>query len=239
MLKMEYYFEPTTEDFLRQAYEVDGLSQKSIGKMCNLCQADISKKLKEFSIDTGFEIWTEERIKKFCLNERPNYEFIKGSGGLEGKYIFKYIGDNIPDYVDREFEVKLASFVQLNANHPLLSSSKGEEKIYQYLSLNDYEFEKEFTFNDCRGINDGYLRFDFAIFFDNEIKLIEYDGKQHFESVEYWGGDSNLATTHLATTQANDKIKDKYCKENNIDLLRIPYWDFDNIDVLIDDFIKV
>jgi len=238
MLNMEYYFEPT-EDFLRQAYEVDGLSQKSIGKMCGMRQTDISKKLKEFGIDTNFTDWTDEKIREFCKNERPEYELVSGpedgSKGIAYKYTFKYNGDFISSNYNRKFEVRLENFLYQGTGHPMLNASSGERKIYKKLSDAKYDFEKEFVFEDCIGKKDKKLRFDFAVFInDEDIKMIEYDGKQHFEPIECWGGDERLNIT-----QNNDKIKDKYCKENNIDLLRIPYWDFDNIDVLIDDFIKV
>ena len=222
---MEYYFEPT-EDFLRQAYEIDGLSQKSIGKMCGMRQTDISKKLKKFNIETKFTNWTNDRIQKFCQDERPEYELVSGpedgSKGVECNYIFKYNGKFISKGSKRDFKVNLGSFLYNNASHPMLSSSRGEIKVYKKLSKIDCEFEKEFTFDNCKGVKDRVLRFDFAVFFEDEIKLIEYDGKQHFEPVDYWGGEK-----YFNLLQENDKIKDKYCKENNIDLLRIPYWDFD------------
>ena len=72
------------------------------------------------------------------------------------------------------------------------------------------------------------LRFDFAIFNDidkTDLKcLIEYDGKQHFEQIDYFGGENGFLYT-----QHNDKIKNYYCNDNNIELIRIPYWEYKNI----------
>ena len=60
--------------------------------------------------------------------------------------------------------------------------------------------------------------------------LIEYDGRQHFEISEYFGGYEGFINTKI-----RDTIKNIYCRNNNIDLLRIPYWEFDNIEnILID-----
>ena len=58
------------------------------------------------------------------------------------------------------------------------------------------------------------LRFDFAIFNDdNQLShLIEYDGVQHFKE-SYWGG--------LEEIQLRDNLKNQYCKEHNIKLIRI------------------
>ena len=47
---------------------------------------------------------------------------------------------------------------------------------------------------------------------------VEYDGKQHYESIEFFGGEEGLKYR-----QENDKAKTKYCKDNDIKLLRIKY----------------
>lgn len=63
--------------------------------------------------------------------------------------------------------------------------------------------------------------FDFAIFNNNQlICLIEYDGQQHFESRDnsYWNTKDNLENTHK-----NDLLKNKYCFDHKIPLIRIPY----------------
>lgn len=58
--------------------------------------------------------------------------------------------------------------------------------------------------------------FDFAIF-NNEriISIIEYDGIQHFQNGHF--------KTLLEITRKNDLLKNKYCFNNNIPLIRIPY----------------
>ena len=75
-------------------------------------------------------------------------------------------------------------------------------------------------------INGKFYYFDFFV---PDLKLaIEFDGIQHFESVEYFGGSDNFNINIL-----NDKIKEEYCVQNNIFLLRIPYYDIDLIELLI------
>ena len=60
-------------------------------------------------------------------------------------------------------------------------SSKGKLKIEKILKENNINYSKEYKFKDLKGINGGQLRFDFAIFNeDNQIDfLIEFDGRQH------------------------------------------------------------
>ena len=57
---------------------------------------------------------------------------------------------------------------------------------------------------------------------------IEYDGRQHFEIVKKFGGLEGFIDTKI-----RDTIKNTYCKKNNIKLIRIPYWDFDNIEKIL------
>ena len=79
------------------------------------------------------------------------------------------------------------------------------------------------TFEDCRNIEP--LRFDFAVFYDVEKTklafMYEYDGEYHYLPIE--------GKKKLKYQQKLDNIKNQYCQQNNIPLLRIPYWEFDNI----------
>lgn len=97
-------------------------------------------------------------------------------------------------------------------------NSKGEEKIATILATNNIPFAKQYIFEDCRGVNNGLLRFDFAIFgADGLSHLIEYDGWQHKNRTgSKWDRDNRFEER-----QEHDKIKTEYCKKNNIPLIRI------------------
>lgn len=99
---------------------------------------------------------------------------------------------------------------------PICKSSQGERKIFNILTENNIIFEREKRFNDCRYKNP--LPFDFYIKKLNTV--IEFDGIQHFKSIEYFGGEESLKNTQL-----RDEIKTDYCKNNNIGLIRIKYDD--------------
>lgn len=97
--------------------------------------------------------------------------------------------------------------------------SKYEEFIHDYLSSLHIYFEEEKRFSDCRNSKGSdMLPFDFYI--PEQNILIEYDGQHHFEPIKGWGGEEKFKLT-----QENDQIKNKYCEEKNIKLLRIPYTD--------------
>lgn len=96
------------------------------------------------------------------------------------------------------------------------SDSKGEIFIDKYLSNSNIKFIRNKTFDDC--IYKSKLKFDFYL---NEYNIcIEYDGRQHYEAVDYFGGNEAL---HIS--KKRDNIKNKYCKNNNIKLFRIKYSD--------------
>jgi len=107
--------------------------------------------------------------------------------------------------------------------------SSGEKLIYDYLTENKIEFQSQKTFNDCK--YKSKLRFDF--FIPNKNIVIEYDGEFHFIPIKHWGNEENLKYR-----QKLDKIKTKFCKDNNIELLRIPYWEQNNIRTILGDMLK-
>lgn len=96
-------------------------------------------------------------------------------------------------------------------------NSKWETMICDYLKELNIKFSPQKRFKDCTNIQGtDMLPFDFYI--PDKKLIIEYDGEHHFHSIDYWGGEEKFKTT-----QQNDRIKDEYCKLNNITLLRLPY----------------
>lgn len=108
--------------------------------------------------------------------------------------------------------------------------SHGEKRISTWLENNNIPYESEKTFSDCR--DKICLPFDFYI--QKYNKIIEYDGIQHFKPIEYFGGEKAFKTQ-----QKHDKIKDDFCKENGISLLRIPYYKYNNIEEELNNFIFI
>lgn len=112
---------------------------------------------------------------------------------------------------------------------PKCKMSKGEKKISECLISRDINFSTQFRIDDCR--NTYPLPFDFVILNKSGeiIHLIEYDGIQHFKPIKHFGG-----VDALNQTLFNDDIKNTYCKSNDIPLLRIPYFDFENIELILE-----
>lgn len=107
------------------------------------------------------------------------------------------------------------------------NNSVGETLITKWLDNHNISYIAQYRFNDCKDKNT--LPFDFYLIDLN--KCIEYDGIQHYESRDFFGGDESFKILQL-----HDKIKTEYCEQNNIPLLRIPYYEKD-IEAQLEQFI--
>lgn len=97
--------------------------------------------------------------------------------------------------------------------------SKAEKCVDEYLKENNYYYETQAIYSDLRGDSGYPLSYDFLLYIDNDPKLlIECQGKQHYEPIEYFGG-----VKQFKVQQDNDEKKRNYAKQHNIDLLEIPY----------------
>lgn len=108
---------------------------------------------------------------------------------------------------------------------PVCSESKGERKIRDWLITNNIKFYKEYKFDDMKNIKN--LRFDFYL--PDYNMAIEYDGQQHFHPVDCFNGKKGFDQT-----KKRDQLKNIYCSDNNIQLIRIPYTKFDEIETILE-----
>jgi predicted Zn-ribbon and HTH transcriptional regulator len=112
---------------------------------------------------------------------------------------------------------------------PKCKSSKGEKVIDMFLNTNNIKFKDQYIFEDCK--NKKPLEFDFYLFDYNTA--IEYQGEQHYFPVKFAGMSQEKAEKQFDKQALRDQIKNEYCKQNNIHLLRIPYWEFKNIESIL------
>ena len=171
---------------------------------------------------TKFALWkgnpyAVHNIKLFCKLFRPDYEFLSEDYyGSKKEHMWRYIGDCLDDNIyDREFDLKFGHFVNGNGGHPMLSKSKLEAKCQLLLDKYKLQYKTQKTFDGC--VYKNKLRFDFYLILNGEEICIETDGMQHEYPVEKFGG-----LEELAERQHKDKIKNEYCINNNIRLIRIP-----------------
>lgn len=112
--------------------------------------------------------------------------------------------------------------------------SKGEYLVGKILDENNIFFEREKIFDNCRFPNTlAPAKFDFYV---NNQYIIEVDGEHHFYPSRYGNSISKeKAEENLIKTQNRDRIKNEYCFKNNIPILRIPYFYFENKELTLKD----
>ena len=148
-------------------------------------------------------------------------EFIKMSNKIHNnKYDY-----SLANYINIETKIKIicskhGEFNQISNYHlhgngcPICCESRGEYSIRKLLENNNIDFKARKIFNNCKNIR--CLPFDFYL--PNHNTCIEYDGIQHFEPIDFFGGE-----IALKSLKERDNIKTEYCKNNNINLLRIKF----------------
>lgn len=102
---------------------------------------------------------------------------------------------------------------------PYLITYKGEEYIKQYLQNNNIFFNVQQKFSDLFGTGNGQLSYDFSI--PNEkygYVLIEYNGIQHYEANDYFGGEEKFKIQ-----KEHDKRKRDYAKKHGYKLITVKY----------------
>ncbi|MCT9853683.1 hypothetical protein P2R64_01670 [Priestia megaterium] len=128
--------------------------------------------------------------------------------------------------------VKPSAFLQ-NRRCPKCKESRGRRSITDFLEKEGISYRIEYEFPSCK--HKRTLPFD--VFIKDHGILIEYDGEGHFEPFRY-SKDEEKMIKKLEETQYRDQIKNDYCIKHNIPLIRIPYWEYKNIDEILHQVLK-
>lgn len=175
-------------------------------------------------------------LKKNTDRQRFSYEFIKSEFEKVGYNLISNFYKNssqllqyrCPIHPDKELYVSYNNFRTGN-RCPYCYQSKGEYKISTILTNKNIEYEIQKGFKGC--VYKKPLKFDFYL---QEYNLcIEYQGEGHYMPIDFAGKGKKWAEQSLLKNQKRDEIKRKFCKENNVYLLEIPYWDFDRIESIL------
>jgi hypothetical protein len=216
----------TTKDFIKKAIEVHGNKYDY-----SLVEYENSKRKVKivcpihgvFEQNTVNHIHLKNNCPK-CVNNNiksTTKDFIKKAIEVHGNR-FDY---SLVEYENSKTKVKIICpihgvFEQNTTHHlrgvgcPICNSSKGEIEIMKLLISYSIKYEKQKTYHNCKNIK--LLPFDFYL--PEYNMCIEYDGRQHYESIKYFGGEKRLKKQKQI-----DSIKNEYCKNNNIRLIRIKY----------------
>ena len=121
-------------------------------------------------------------------------------------------------HYDFEWQASISKRAR-GVNCPFLITYRGENYIKQYLQKNNISFNTQKKFSDLFGIGDGQLSYDFSIS-DEKHKyiLIEYNGIQHYEANDYFGGEEQFKKQ-----KEHDKRKRNYAKKHGYKLITVKY----------------
>lgn len=153
-------------------------------------------------------------------------------GGGHTKFWWKC---NIDGY---EWKTTISSRISNDSGCRICNESKGEKAIVDILNKNKLKFDREVLFDSCKHKN--CLRFDFLVKTKNNKVLIEYNGEHHYKPIKRSKNMTNeIALRILDAVKIRDSIKQEWSKKEKIPLLVIPYWEKDNMDQIILNFIEV
>ena len=170
-------------------------------------------------------VLTYEYVKNYI--ESCGYKLLSKEYKNNATYLLVWCGN--PNH--KPYKVKFNNFKDCNSRCPECNTtSKGEEKIKEILIKYNIKFNQQYLFNDCR--NTRPLPFDFYL--PQYNITIEYDGRQHYKLDCF-----NMNLLDLMNLKYNDNKKTQYYNNNNIKLIRIPYWDFNNIEKILKKELKV
>ena len=183
---------------------------------------------------TGHLTGAPENIK--LAVRKTTEQFIKEANEVhDNKYSYEktnYIKNQIKVIIEcpihGEFEQNPLSHIQ-GCGCPNCNESKGEKEIVKYLDKNEISYYRQHKFKDCKNIFQ--LPFDFYL--PKYRTAIEFDGKQHYQPVDHFGGLESYNRLKI-----NDKIKNDYCEDNYINLIRIRYNQIDDINNILYENLK-
>lgn len=169
------------------------------------------------------EMANEEDIVRRIQDKNPNIKVIGKYTGYHNYIKCKCLID------DTEWDSPVCHILSGDSSCPSCNQSKGERKLLELLNSFGYTVERQYSYDDCRYKYP--LKFDAYV---NELNaLFEYQGEQHYMPINFSGKGKEWAEQQLEIIQIRDRIKLNYCKENNIPIIEIPYWERDNMEYFL------
>lgn len=185
-----------------------------------------------------------EKLSEGFTLSQEEYEELFYENNKDFEVVGKYTGQE--NHID--VQCKTCGYIfdphaAYAARHKILCKKCGgyhnEVAIENCLNQWGIKYKPQYMFTDC--CDKRPLPFDFAVFdyeTDQVIGVIEYDGEGHYRPAQV---NAKMKEVHAklsyVRTVKHDAIKSNYCKNNHIPLLRIPYWEKDDIEYLLFDFL--
>ncbi len=189
------------------------------GNRCPYCNKNKIHKLDSLGnlYPEVLELWSDK-------NKKTPYDYAPKSDQI--------VFWKCPDGEHKDFKRGIYSSNLCNFRCPECQYSKGEKRIEKYFKKNNIPFVSQKEFNNLVGVKGRNLSYDFYL--PQYNLLIEYQGEFHDGNGNYY------VKQNLKCQQEHDKRKREYAQINNIKFLEIWYWDYDNIEKILDkEFLEV
>lgn len=122
-----------------------------------------------------------------------------------------------------------ANLLNRSAGCPTCNISNSERQMIQILKKLNLNIRQQYMIDDC--IYERKLKFD-AFDIDSNIAF-EYNGEQHYRPIDFAGKGNEWAQKQFELTKYRDNAKIKYCNQNKIPIVIVPYWKRDNMESFI------
>ena len=211
---IQYDMSPITGDMVKLEWEAI-ISDRVKGHGCPM--KDGHKVLKGYNDLASLhpnlaDEWNYER------NGKLTPDMVTCGAGKKVWWIQKIKDEKTKNTIQYEWMATIASRVA-GSDCPYLTTYKGEEYIKQYLQRHNVSFDIQQKFSDLLGTGDGQLSYDFSIPDEKYgYILIEYNGIQHYEAVDYFGGEEQFKKQ-----KEHDKRKRDYAKKHGYKLITVKY----------------
>lgn len=205
--------------------EYDGISKPALHK-CRICGYEWRTTPASVLSGTGCPkcngryIRTKEEFLKELEEANPDVELVGEFSYMKSPTLFRCKIDGT------EWTAPPLNVVSGASVCPQCKETLGEKKVRIWLEKHNIPYEQQKALPGCRHIH--ALRFDFYLPELNAV--VEYDGAQHYKPIEFFGGEEVFKSTI-----ERDKVKNDYCINNNIRMLRIPY--SEDINIALNNFI--
>ena len=205
---------------LEKKYEIINIERRESGALWYTCKCKKCGRVSTHQITSFLDNscrcegpgthWTESEIKQYLLNEYNNeYILLTPFKTVNDKSLFKHSCGFV-------WSTTPAHILYNNTGCPKCckQQSKGCKIIESQLKYLNITYDKEHF------LENSLQRFDFYLEFQGQHYAIEYNGEQHYKYNPFFHGrDIQVFEKY----QERDRRKAQYCKDNNINLIVIPY----------------
>lgn len=222
----------TQEEYEKELFEINpniiviGKYEKTIKKILVKCKIDGF----EWKPQAGSLLYGSGCPKCGGVSRYSTYDFVLKMNEINpeikilGEYIDHYSKIKVMCLNDGNLWEASPHTLFIGVGCPCCSSSKGEKTCVKFLKNNNIDFINQYNFKNLRSDSNLPLRFDFAIMKNSLLfLLIEIDGVGHRKPIKFNGMSEEDSVHKFNLIKYHDSLKDKYCYENNIPLLRISY----------------